>query len=404
MNRTAKILMLAFLGLASPVHAQDKAQDVETDPPTPSSSDNQETRAEVGWQIRPRWRLQYDVAEIDSPAGLPDTGTFDAVRRARLGIDLDMPSGFSFRIDGELQDDAPQIVDAYLMWKQDDAFVSVGQQKAVNPLDLNSSNLNISFMERPAFYGAFNYGRGTGILAGYERDDFGAYAGIFTDNLILLNDVKRNSLFADFRTYWSPQVGQARLHLAGSYHVRDLKDFSGIPTRYRQRAFVRLTDTRYIGTSDLFVAKETRYGLEMAGGWKRVHMAGEVHWLEADRIGAADLEFFGAYGEVGVFLTKDSRPLKAGAFGAIKPNRPMDKGGFGALQFNMRYDYLDLNSRGVSGGKQDGYMASLIWTPVEYLRLMVNYARLDYSGASVAVAGDRDYAADVIGARFQIYY
>lgn len=404
MKRTAKFLMLAFLGCATPGVAQDADQVVALPPPTSASSDNHETRADVGWQIRPRWRLQYDVAEIDGPAGLPDTGTFDAVRRARLGIDLDMPSGFSVRFDGELQDDAPQIIDAYLMWKQGDAFVSVGQQKAVNPLDLNSSNLNISFMERPAFYGAFNYGRGTGILAGYERDDFGAYAGIFTDNLVLLNDVNRNSIFADFRTYWSPQVGQVRLHLAGSYHVRDLKDFAGTPTRYRQRPFVRLSDARYIGTPGLFVGKETRYGLEMAGAWKRVHVAGEVHWLDADRISAADPRFFGAYGEVGVFLSRDSRPLKAGAFGAIKPNSPVNTGGFGAVQFNLRYDYLDLNSRGVSGGTQDGYMASLIWTPVEYLRLMVNYARLDYRGAAVALAADRDYAADVIGARFQIHY
>lgn len=356
------------------------------------------------WQIRPRWRLQYDIADIDAPDGLDGSGSFDALRRARMGVDIELPDGFSVRIDGEVQDDPVQLIDAYLMWEKGDFIAMVGQQKAVNPLDLHSSNLNISFMERPAFYTAFNYGRGTGVMAGIERHDFGIYGGLFTDNIILLNDVDRNSIFADFRTYWSPKIGAARVHFGASYHIRDLNDFADIGTRYRQRPLVRITDTRYIGTPALNVAKEQRFGVEMAGAMGRFHAAGELHWLDASRTGASNAHFFGGYAEAGVFITNDSRPLKAGAFGAIKPKRPVGSGGLGAVQFNARYDYLDLNSIGVTGGKQNGYLASLVWTPVDYLRVMVNYARLEYSDVAASPAGGGDFGVDVVGVRFQVSY
>ena len=117
-----------------------------------------------------------------------------------------------------------------------------------------------------------------------------------------------------------------------------------------------------------------------------------------------DPTFFGGYAEAGVFLTNDSRPLKGGTFGGIKPKKPLGSGGIGAVQLNVRYDYLDLNSKGVTGGKQDGYMASLIWTPAENFRLMGQYSKLKYTDAAIAVAGDRSYTVDVIGVRGQLSY
>ena len=405
--------MLWLGSAATGLHAQETAQ--QSDQSTVASvsdasvsdegvSDKGVSSERDGWQIKPRWRLQYDIAEIDGPAGLPGQGRFSAIRRARLGVDISMPADLSARIDGEVQDGPVQLIDAYLMWNKNNVFVMAGQQKAINPLDLHSSNLNTSFQERPAFYTAFNYGRGTGVMVGYERDDIGIYGGVFTDTLVNLNDVKSNSISTDFRTFWSPQLGNLRLHLGGSYHWRDLNDFANVPTRYRQRPFVRITNTRYIGTPALSVDREERYGLEVATVSGRFHSAAEVHWLDASRPGLADPTLFGGYGEVGFFLTNDSRPLKGGVFGGIKPKKQLGSGGFGAVQVNVRYDYLDLHSAGVTGGKQDGYLASLIWTPVEFLRLMVNYARLDYSDAAIAVAGDRDYTVDVIGMRFQISY
>lgn len=404
---TAAALIISLLSAAPSNAAEDNsaqsassgsADPVET-PPAPKKSE-----AKSEWQIKPRWRVQYDVAELDGPAGLTGAGSYDDIRRAQLGIDIKMPKGFSARIEGEFTADPIEFTDVYLAWDRKGINVTAGQHKAFTPLDEMTSDLNTSFMERAAFITAFGYGRRTGISAGYAKADWAINGGIFTDPLIQLDDVPSNSVSADFRGYWSPQLGKVKLHFGAAFHWRDLSDFGNLTTRYRQRPAVRIIDTRYIGTPALNVDKEQRYGLEAAAVSGRLHGASEIHWLNAERPGLADAKFFGGYGEVGFFLTDDTRPLKVGTFGGIKPKKPLGSGGIGAVQVNLRYDYLDLNSNGVTGGRQDGYMASVIWTPADFLRLMVSYARLDYSDAAIAVGGDRDYAVDVIGARFQISY
>lgn len=368
------------------------------------SDDAKNAKKESSWQIKPRWRLQYDVVDIDGPTGLAGLDRVDGIRRSRLGVDVQMPEGFSARIDAEFQFEPIVFVDAYLQWEKGNFSVTVGQSKINYPLDLHLSNLNTSFIERPAFFNAFNYNRGTGVNVGYENDDFGVYAGVSTDPLIQLNDVKTNSISTDFKIFWSPSLGYADLHLGGTFRRREMNDFAAESTRYRQRPLTRLTDIRYIGTPSLQVDKETRFGLEAATSWKRFYAAAELNWLEASRRGLPDPRFFGGYAEVGYFLTADNRPLGGAEFKTIKPTEPLGGGGFGALQVTFRYDHLDLNSAGVVGGKQDGYMASLIWTPVSYLRLMINYARLDYRDATIAVAGSRQYSVDVLGFRSQISF
>lgn len=360
------------------------------------------------WQAKPRWRVQYDWANIDGPRGLPDRGGSEQLRRAQLGVDIKMPGGFSARIEGEFTADPVELVDAFVAWERknerDSVNVTLGQQKFFTPLDDMTSDLNTSFMERAAFVTAFNYARRTGLSAGYSRGDFQIHGGTATDTLIQLNDVGRNSISTHVRAVWKPSLGDAKLHLGAAYHGKSRRDSADDALRLRQRPHVRTVDSRYIATPALFASREHSWGVEAAGVLGRLHVAGEAHWHKAERNRASDPTFFGAYAEVGVFLTDDSRPLSNGAFGAIKPKKPLDKGGIGAIQLNARYDYLDLNSRDVRGGTQDGYMASLIWSPTSYLRLMAQYARLDYRGAAVAVGGRRDYSADVFGARMQLTY
>lgn len=403
----AAVATLSCLGLSTPAVAQTSV-DTQAAPEdaraeaNPPSAKNPDAASE--WQLKPRWRVQYDVANIDGPDGLAGTGNLQDIRRARVGFDLKMPSGFAARVETELTTDPIELTDAYLQWSDKRFKVILGQQKAQLPLDEENSNLNISFLERAAFVSAFGYSRRTGISGQYTSGDWVVSGGIYTDPLILLNDVANNSTSVDFRTYWSPQLADTKLHLAASYHWRDLNDVGLATTRYRSRPALRITDTRYIATSALQVNNEQRYGLEAAAVHGRFHIAAETHWLKAQREGLNDPTFFGAYAEFGVFLTSDSRPLKGGMFGAIKPSKPVGGGGLGAVQLNLRYDYLDLNNRALIGGQQNGYLASLIWTPAENFRLMGQYARLKYTDAAIAVAGDRAYSVDVLGVRGQMSF
>jgi phosphate-selective porin OprO/OprP len=175
--------------------------------------------------------------------------------------------------------------------------------------------------------------------------------------------------------------------------------------RYRQRPFVHFTDQRFIDTGSLGADSETGYGLEAAAINGPFHVAGEAFWQHLDRPGAlTDPTFFGGYAEAGVFLTKgDTRGYKGGTFERVKPANPVGEGGFGAVQFNLRYDYLDLTDAGIVGGTQNGYAASLIWTPTDYTRFMLNYGRMAYDDAIYpAAGGDRSYTVDVVGVRAQV--
>jgi phosphate-selective porin OprO/OprP len=81
----------------------------------------------------------------------------------------------------------------------------------------------------------------------------------------------------------------------------------------------------------------------------------------------------------------------------------MGKGGMGALQVNLRYDRLDLSDAGIAGGRQNGLAVSLIWTPTEYTRLMMNYGRIRYADAIHPASGDdTSYSVDAFGMRAQI--
>ena len=176
--------------------------------------------------------------------------------------------------------------------------------------------------------------------------------------------------------------------------------------RYRQRPAVHFTDTRFIDTGNIGSAEsETSYGLEAALISGRFHAAGETHWLKLNRSGnLADPTFFGGSVEAGFFLTDDTRGYKEGVFKGVKVSNPVGEGGMGAWQVNIRYDRLDLNDAGFVGGTQDAYQASLIWTPIDYVRFLLTYSKLDYSNAAILAAGSGDYNVDAFAGRFQISF
>src|SRR3546814_18086652 len=91
-----------------------------------------------------------------------------------------------------------------------------------------------------------------------------------------------------------------------------------------------------------------------------------------------------------VLTPGDRRGYKDGAFDRLKPSRPITEGGIGAIELNARYDHLDLNDAGLVGGRQQAALLSLVWAPIDFVRLTANYGKLWIDDARVATAtGDR---------------
>ncbi|MEP6341160.1 porin, partial [Parasphingorhabdus sp.] len=228
--------------------------------------------------------------------------------------------------------------------------------------------------------------------------------GVFTDNISDLG-AANDSIGLDGRIVFAPKIGNAQLHLGASGHWRDLGD--NITTvRYRQRPLIHSVSTRFINTGNIAGAtSETSYGLEAAVISGRFHASAETHWAKVNRMAMPNPTFFGGSVEAGLFLTDDKREYKGGVFKGVKVKNPVGSGGIGAVQFNVRYDRLDLVDAGIIGGTQDGYMASLIWTPVNQVRFLLNYGHLVYGDALGIVPGaPNNYSVDVFGARAQVSF
>jgi len=244
----------------------------------------------------------------------------------------------------------------------------------------------------------------------------------------LFNEPINNNTFihtgwqASIRGVYSPMLGSTRLHLGANFQHRQ-NTREALAQQYRSRPLTQLTDQRFIDTGNIASRGDDVAGLEFAAIHNSLHFAAEAqkvwvrHAYDAAEIatlnalgntndtipaGAVALNgspsFWGAYAELGYYLTGETRGYKGGKWDRTKVLHPFNDGGWGALQLNGRVDYLDLTDRVggtplvtagyasgstsqfVNGGKQLGYQASLIWNPMDYLRFMAQLGRVDISG------------------------
>lgn len=409
--------------LKSRVEDLEKRLVESTEPAAPQAAEQPREEPRIEWKGSPRivegdrsfkakGRIQADVNHVSAPSGLDDRGLgfSSEFRRIRLGGEGELGSGFGYKLEVEFSDNDVGLVDTFLTYRTGGWLLTLGNQNQFQSLDELTGDTTGSFMERAAFTDAFNFERRLGLSAQYQKGPFLGQFGIFTDDVEALSNQsdgpeggdENNSFSTDGRVVYAPRLGSTQLHFGVSAHWRKLGRLSDAPVRYRQRPFVHSANSRLIGTAALAVREELSYGVEMAAISGRWHTAAEMHWLRPDRLDGPTPNFRGGYAEIGYFLTADSRAYGNGFFGNTKPRSPLGKGGIGALQVNLRYDHLDLNSRDIRGGIQNGYLASLIWTPIQYLRFNLNYGYLDYQGAVPLIDGRTDYGVQIFGSRFEL--
>mgnify|MGYP000527350092 CR=1 FL=1 len=366
-----------------------------------------EQKSAGGWSFKPRGRILFDAATVNAPGSITNDGTgfSNEARRVRLGVSGTVPGGFGYKLEADFAGGGAELTDAYVQYADGGLKIIAGQHNNFQGLEELTSSNDTSFIERAAYTDAFDLQRKIGLSAQYKAGLLLLQGGVFTDNVSDLDSDGNDSIGFDGRIVIMPKFGEAQTHFGASYHLTNLGD--GIDSRrYRQRPLVHSTDIRFINTGNIGDAKtEESYGLEAAIIAGRFHAVAESHWLTLNRrAGNLDPTFFGGSIEAGMFLTNDTRDYKDGLFKGIKVRNPVGGGGLGALQINVRYDHLDLVDAGIIGGIQDSYQASLIWTPIDYIRLLINYGKLDYDQAAITAAGSGDYDVDVFGARFQVSF
>jgi phosphate-selective porin OprO/OprP len=371
--------------------------------------------SQSGFSFEPIGRLQYDAAYVSRPTGSKDRGYgfSNEARRIRLGGEGTIPGGLGYKLEVELSDNAVDLVDAFVTYETGRFKFKAGNHNQFQSLDELIGDTTGSVMERAAFTDAFGFERRLGLSAEYHKGDLLAQAGIFTDSVSSLDNAsdgpkggdENNSYGLDGRLVFAPKLGDLQLHFAGSAHWRDYNRLSDAPIRLTQRPYAHTTNSRVLDTGDIRASGEKHGGVEFAGTSGPLYFAAEYQQLRLNRIDGPNLRFEGGYAEVGYFLTPgDTRPYKDGIFQRSVPANPIDEGGIGSVQATVRYDYLDLNNRDIRGGKQNGIIGALVWAPNAYLRINMNYARLQYSDRNVVDPALSKDSADVVAARIEFDY
>lgn len=426
-----------------------------------------------GWSFKPRGRLHLDAGTISTPGALtnPNLGGNVRVRRIRLGAEGTMPGGLGYKAEFDFANGNVGLGDFLVSYSPANAPITVrfGNFETMDGMEQITSSNYISFMERASFNDAFLNSRRLGAAVAYKgkNDDWRAEVGLFAAHS-LDSSLDNNGWIGAARLTYMPKALGGQLHLGVNYQYRDFaSNISGgtstgtnMPStnqlaRYRARPNSQLTDVRFVDTGSFAAKGDSILGLEAAGIFGPLHVAGEAQWLKARGYKAGDLStgtdafsggnsavvpvtnpgFFGAYGEVGYFLTGETRGYKRGdgTWSRTKVLSPISKGGAGAIQIVGRYEYLDLsdddlvggptnnfatgatslaalNARLGRGGTQSSYLFGVNWYLNDYLRLMLNYGRIEVEGgpqaaivdpASTQPVNQRNYGVNVLQSRLQ---
>lgn len=471
---SAKVEKVAATPAPAPAPAPEPEKKKEAKAPEIAFKGAPETKGEGGWSFKPRGRLHYDTGYVGVPgayAANRNLGFNSRVRRVRLGAEGTMPGGFGYKVEADFANSSVNFGDVFLSYSPDNAPVTlrIGNFETLNGMEQISSSNNISFLERAVFNDAFLNSRRLGAALAWnsENDDWRAEAGLFAAHSID-SSFDNDGYIGAARLVYAPKALGGQLHFGLGYQHREFASNGGVAgvntpsagqlVRYRARPSTQLTDIRFVDTGSFAARSDRILGAEIAGIFKGLYFAGEAQWLKADAYRAGDLaagldafasgnvavtptadpSYFGVFGEIGYFLTGETRGYKRGEgiWSRTKVLSPLNKGGSGAFQLAARIDHIDLddaalkngvtnnfttglaslaglNARLGRGGSQTSYLIGLNWYPIDYIRFMLNYGRINVTGGPVAtlvvplstVPVDRQsYGTDLFQARMQIEF
>lgn len=418
---------MVFWSLASVAVAQEPLEPIPLAPVNPLSLKGEWKngplfRTEDGmFAFQPGGRFQFDTVFTALPSTLRRTITgpsqFEdgvSVRRARFNADgtyaktIDFKAEFDFAnffiTQSNPQRDSAVTVptELNLTFRELPVVgnVRIGNQKQPISFEHITSSKYLNFLERSTLFDAFAEGFNNGFTFGamafdnFLADKRGYWAlGIFKSTRSPFGfNVGRNEADVTGRLVVLPiyeSGGEKLLHvgIGGSY-----RDLDQDQQRYRSRFGTRsspsaLSDT-LADTGLLFGGREARLVPELVGINGPFSFQAEYYtsWLSrteqvvaGQRVPFGTTFFHGGYVEVHYFLTGEHRAYdhERMAFTRVSPRNPVrwtgDARGIGAWQLALRYGYLDLNDKGITGGVTHEFVAGLNWFLTPNTKIQSNY-------------------------------
>lgn len=245
----------------------------------------------------------------------------------------------------------------------------VGSMKEPFGLEEQTSDLYTTFMERSAANEAFSPSYNTGFMvSGTAADDKVTWAGgVFRDAADNGNDVgstRSGEYNVTARVVGRPWMGDADqyLHIGGAASYRTPSDQTAGFAAHPELHIAPLL----VGTGPIDVNRTFLWEGEALFVWEAFHAQAEYFHADTMRgAGGPTPSFHGWTAQTGWFLTGESRPynVQKGIPDRIKPAKNFDGGGdgWGAWEAAARWDTVNLNDDGITGGHMNILTVGLNW-------------------------------------------
>ena len=369
-----------------------------------------------GFKFKMNGEVQYDAGYIENPknaVNTPNLGFNGRSRRLLLGIEGTILGDFAYKAQFNFAQGIVAYEDVVLEYspKGSPLTLTIGNFYPFSSLDNMTSNRFVSVIERSQLNDGFNNDRriGVGLTYANKAQDFRIQGGIF--NQTINNNFNNTGWQGSVRVVYSPQMWGGQLHLAGSFQHRE-NQRDALNQTFQARPFSATTDQRFVSTGAIASKRDNIYGVEVLGIFGPLHVQGEAQLLKVDAIRPTDVltggeitagtrylldpSFYSVYGELGYWLTGETRGYKNGKIDRTKILHPVTAGGMGGFDLVGRIDYIDFTDRVTSvttptnngllnGGTQTGYIAALNWWPIDYVRFTAEYIHAEIKGGPRAI-------------------
>jgi len=414
-------------------------------------------------QVDSQVNLNQQVAQATGANTTNHLNDGTTLRRARLGVEgtFFKDWGYKFEYDFTRGNGtvAAGVTDAYIKWSLDKAFsVKVGAFKEPFSLEEATSNRYTTFIQRNMAVDTFVDNLNTykvGIGANYAADRW--QTGVSLQTEPVGNNGQTSASFGTATPYSinNPNGGINRsngsgdtdwevnarvsgqpwmesktkfLHVGASGSYMNLNNnynadgtfsnggisFAANPNTNVDRTAILNTGNLTSGTSMTTASRVadhlTRWGAETALVYGPASVQAEYIQTDVSGKGYKDESMKGYYGYGSYFLTGESRAYKSktGAWDRLKPAHNFDmKGGWGAWELASGYDFINLNSGVINGGRMSTAKFGINWYPNSHVRIMTNYVHvlnIDTQNAAVGsrIRGWNNGDLDVLETRVQL--
>ncbi len=346
------------------------------------------------------YRLWFDIrVQVDAQMFLGKTmnpiGNGASIRRARFAAKTNLTPNWYGELDLNFANGILELNDAYLQYDFLNGLAfRAGNFKERFSMSQTTSSRYLNFMERAMVVSAFAPSRHLGLEGSYNAKHFVAAGGVFfqeiedaetrtfvetnnkdygRDEGVSLTGKLAIQPFGDNEKYGG-HVGYAYSYRQPKTSV-DPAAYHG--ERYSTRSLSAINRKKFLDTDVIpNVNHTTLSNIELAAFYKGLGIQAEYIQNKVLRDQKLpSLSYDGFYAQAVYLLFGGTQYYNKSEAEFSQPNRGKK---WGDVELAFRYDYINMNDKGVNGGAADGYTAGVNFYTAKNVKFQVNYSYVNH--------------------------